>query len=149
MKKNILLLLSLLPLAVAAMDAPPMPPATPPEPVGTVKPAKVVPAAPKECNAVPPMLIYLPPELEKDLMGCKNLLYKPTEQAAAQALEKLYKQKVSVKEVAIEPKFKELYRISVNVAGSNKTLYCNGDVDSCLELQPANSTPAKKAKGKR
>ena len=123
--------IALLPALFAAEDMPPMPMSPPAD---AVKPNKVVPKPPQECDAVPPMLIYLPPELEKDMAVCKNLLYKPSMEAAQKALEKIFAQKVQIKDISMVPKYKELYRIVAIVDKKERALYCNSDVDACLEL---------------
>ena len=36
----------------------------------------------KGCNSLPPMIIFLPPPMEKDLISCRNEYFKPSKEKA-------------------------------------------------------------------
>lgn len=123
-----------------ASDMPPMPPMPP---VGidnsssseqkNIKNVKVkkesrenkAPAMPKECEILPPMIIFLPPPMEADLTLCKNAIHKPT----LENVKKIYKDAISVD---IAEEFKELYKITLK---SKKELFCNSSLSACLEIK--------------
>jgi len=80
---------------------------------------------PKECQTVPPMLIFMPPPLEKDLSTCKNKLFMPKKEIAQKKL------KLKIKKIEIVNGFNELYKITTD----KKTIYCNKDLTKCLEVK--------------
>lgn len=83
------------------------------------------PAMPKECEVMPPMIVFLPPPMEEDLTLCKNALNKPK----LENVKKVYKDATSVD---IAEGFKELYKITLK---NKKELYCNSTLSSCLEVK--------------
>ena len=87
MKKSILLL----PFILFAQNMPSMPPMPPMMNIPAQKTDKnsnpkkrpntsIKNKLPKECQIIPPMLIFMPPPLQKDLSKCKNVLFKPTKE---------------------------------------------------------------------
>ncbi|NWF65841.1 MAG: hypothetical protein HXX81_00045 [Campylobacterales bacterium] len=97
-------------------------------------------AMPKECEVLPPMIIFLPPPMEADLTLCKNALHKPT----LENVKKTYKDAVSVD---IAEEFKELYKITLK---NKKELYCNSSLSTCLEVKKVvkNNQTKKEKNGK-
>ena len=92
-----------------AADRPPAPPAQVP--------------LPKECKTIPPMIIFLPPPMEKELIPCKNVVFKPT-------LKMVKKKFPSAKNISIAKGFERLYAIELD---NNTTLYCNRDLSACIK----------------
>jgi len=82
------------------------------------------------CNVIPPMLIYLPPALEKDLDKCKNSFYKPSLKKAKDGLKKIFKKDIKIKEISTVEGFNMLYKIKTDIGN----LYCNKRVDHCLKF---------------
>jgi len=80
------------------------------------------------CKIIPPMLVHLPPMLEKDLDKCKNSLYKPSINLAEKKLHDLLKRGVKVYKVTIVKGFSMLYKIE----SDDGDFYCNRYVDRCL-----------------
>lgn len=78
---------------------------------------------PKECKTIPPMIIFLPPPMEKELIPCKNEVFKPTM--------KMVKKKFP-KAVAIAPTkgFERVYTITLE---NNTTIFCNKDLSVCIQ----------------
>ena len=81
------------------------------------------PILPKECKTIPPMIIFLPPPMEKELIPCKNTVFKPTM--------KMVKKKFP-KAIKITPTtgFERLYTISLE---NNSTIFCNKDLSRCIK----------------
>ena len=131
MKKVILLL----PFMLFAQNMPPMPPMPPMMNMSTQKSDKSKPKKrpntsiknklPKECQIIPPMLIFMPPPLQKDLSKCKNTLFKPTK-------EKVYKTlKLKAKKIEAISGFTGLYKITTK----KNIIYCNKDLNKCFEVK--------------
>jgi len=125
-----ILILFLGAISLVASQMPPMPP-MPPSLSGkkTVHISAKKAAMPKECELLPPMVIFLPPPMEKQLDSCKNKLYKPSKTFAQKRLSKLLNKKIVVKSVKIVKKFSKLYRIKYN----GGVLLCNDKVDACVK----------------
>jgi len=91
----------------------------------------------KECSSLPPMIIFLPPPMEKDLISCRNKFYKPTVANAEKALSKMIDKKVSVSKISLAEGFRELYKIEYSykkfILTSKKTSYCNAKLTKCLD----------------
>ena len=82
------------------------------------------------CSTLPPMIIFLPPPMEKSLISCRNEYYKPTIKEASKKLSKLFKKKIKVTKVEIMSKFREVYKVYIK---GKKYKYCNKDLNSCLK----------------
>lgn len=80
------------------------------------------------CKIIPPMLVHLPPMLEKDLDKCKNSLYMPSIRVAEKRLQDMLKRKVKVRKVSALKGFSMLYKIESNTGD----FYCNRYVDRCI-----------------
>lgn len=88
-----------------AAEAPPMPPMPP-----MLKSPKA--KTPSSCQLIPPMVIHLPPPMEKELTNCKNELYLPNKTLVQNNLSKLFKKQIKVQKIEIVPKFNQLYKVS-------------------------------------
>jgi hypothetical protein len=84
---------------------------------------------PKECEIIPPMLIFMPPPLQEDLRKCKNKLFMPTVDLAKKALSKKYKN-IKIKKISIVEGFDELYEIKTDKGN----FYCNKSVTKCFRI---------------
>ena len=113
-------------LPVIPSVPPPMPPAMNLKTKKTVKsnPNKL----PKECDAIPPMILFLPPPLESSLNECKNKLFEPKLSFAKKIFAKKH---LKVKSVNIVKGFNELYEIKTD----KKTFYCNKNLSKCFEVK--------------
>lgn len=80
------------------------------------------------CKIIPPMLVHLPPMLEKDLDKCKNSLYMPDTSVAEKRLRDILKKDVKVSKVSTVKGFSMLYKIE----SDSGDFYCNRYVDRCL-----------------
>ena len=78
---------------------------------------------PKECKTIPPMIIFLPPPMEKELIPCKNVVFQPTM--------KMVKKRFP-KAVAVTPAkgFERLYAIKME---NNSTIFCNKELSHCIK----------------
>lgn len=89
------------------------------------------------CNSLPPMIIFLPPPMEKDLIACRNEYFKPTKAKAKEFISKLVGKDVTIKSVSIEEGFREVYKIEYSAKNIflNKdfTKYCNTALTKCLK----------------
>ena len=114
MKKLALLFLSI--YLFASSQTPP------PPPVNVHKKAKKL-TLPKECKTIPPMIIFLPPPMEKELIACKNAVFKPRLG---------YIQKKIKDAIKVEPfkGFERVYKITLK---NKKTLLCNKTITICIE----------------
>jgi hypothetical protein len=84
---------------------------------------------PKECDMLPPMVVFLPPPMENMVNTCKNKLYIPSKQLAQKGLSKILKKDVKVTSVSIEKDFVQAYEIS-----KKKDKYiCNKTVTKCYK----------------
>jgi len=115
-------------ISLVASQMPPMPPSLNGKKAVHNKSVKKA-AMPKECELLPPMVIFLPPPMEKQLDSCKNKLYKPSKTFAQKRLSKLLNKKIVVKSVKIVKKFSKLYKIKYN----GGVLLCNDKVDACIK----------------
>jgi len=87
----------------------------------------------KGCNALPPMIIFLPPPMEKDLVACRNEYYKPSKEKAKKLLSKLLGKKVKIKSISIEDGFREVYKIRYSIKKRTLVKYCNSALTKCLK----------------
>ena len=89
----------------------------------------------KGCSTLPPMIIFLPPPMEKDLIACRNGYNKPTNKIANEKLSKIIGKKVKIRKVEIEEGFREVYKITYSIKGKSKKLYkyCNSAISKCLK----------------
>lgn len=115
MKKTLLALL--VSSFIYGLEMPPMPPMIPiVENTHTEKnnkqPPKIKNKTPKSCELIPPMVIFLPPPMEKEVVTCKNELFIPKKEFAQKQLEKLLKKKIKISKIEIVPKFNQLYKIT-------------------------------------
>ncbi len=78
---------------------------------------------PKECKTIPPMLIFFPKPMEKDLIPCRNVVFLPS-------LKIVKKRFPNAKSVKIAKGFERLYTIELD---NNETLFCNKDLSSCIK----------------
>jgi len=122
----------LIPLFLFGQNMPPMPPMPPVMDLPTDKHkekkrpnTKVKNSLPKECQIIPPMLIFMPPPLENDLIKCKNALFMPKKELAEK---KLKTKVISIKAV---DGFIEVYEIKTK----NSIIYCNKDLSKCFEVK--------------
>jgi hypothetical protein len=131
-------LLFILPFFLFAenIPMPPMPPALPLNQNKNVKVQKnknkeksTKVKMPKECNIIPPMLIFMPPPLQEDLRKCKNKLFMPSLNLAKKELSKKYKN-IKIKKISIVKGFDELYEIKTNKG----IFYCNKNVTKCFKV---------------
>ena len=83
---------------------------------------------PKECETIPPMIIFLPPPLEDALNKCKNKLLEPKLEFAKKVFAK---KKLKVKSVNIVEGFSELYEVKTNKGN----FYCNKDLSKCFKVK--------------
>jgi len=130
MKKLVLIF----PFLLLAQNTPPMPPMPPMMAMPSQKqPAKakkrpdskVKNTLPKECQIIPPMLIFMPPPLENDLNKCKNAMFKPTKEKVLKTL------KIKPKKIEAVEGFTGVYKITAD----KKILYCNKDLSKCFEVK--------------
>jgi hypothetical protein len=117
--RKIVLSLALVTWVVAEnLPMPPMPPMMnipPVEKKSETKADKKVKQTPQECNLLPPMVVFLPPPMEKMLDECKNKLYIPKapDGATVEAVEG----------------FSMLYKVT-SKAGVK---FCNKTLDKCIK----------------
>ena len=104
-----------------AGDKLPMPPSMP-----SIDKKSVLPDS---CNMVPPMILFLPPPLEKNLIKCKNDIKIPKKKFVQKQLSKLLKKKIVVNTITVVPKFNQLYKVVYN---KNKTILVNQYVDAFI-----------------
>jgi len=79
---------------------------------------------PKECKTIPPMIIFLPPPMEKELIPCKNVVFKPS----IKRIQKKFKNKI--KTIEITPGFERVYTL---IFENNETLFCNKEITQCIK----------------
>jgi hypothetical protein len=84
---------------------------------------------PKECDMLPPMVVFLPPPMEKMVNECKNKLYIPSKEMAQKGLSKILKRKVKVKSVKLEDGFAQAYEIDIY----SEKYICNKTVTKCFK----------------
>jgi len=121
--KKVLIFLPLFLLANSSMMPPMMPSVAKSKKVDSSKKTKKT-TFPKECQALPPMLIFMPPPLEESLESCKNKLNTPKREV----VKKKFKSVVSIKEVK---GFSMLYEITTK----KNRFYCNKDLSKCFEVK--------------
>ncbi len=78
---------------------------------------------PKECKTIPPMIIFLPPPMEKELIPCKNVVFLPS----LKSVKKKFPKAVDVKPTK---GFERLYTITLD---NNETLFCNKELSRCIK----------------
>lgn len=109
-----------------ANEMPPMPPMSGRE-------TKSAPILPKECSTLPPMIIFLPPPMEEELIACKNLLNMPSKEKAQEALKLILQTKeIQIKSISAVSGFKELYSIKALINKKDQDLYCNSQLTHCF-----------------
>ena len=133
MKNKILYFFIAISTLLYAVDMPPMPPMVPTmknkttHAQSTKKQKKS--SMPKSCGLIPPMVLLLPPPMEKDLVKCKNDLYKPKKEFVAKQLAKLFKKKkVNVTKIEIMEDFNQLYKVFYD----KKVILVNKNVDAFI-----------------
>lgn len=93
-----------------ALDMPPMmPPMVPNIDVVEDKQQK-----PDSCAMIPPMVLFLPPPMEIELVNCKNKMGLPKKEFAEKQLSKLLKKDIKIDKIEIVKKFNQLYKITYN-----------------------------------
>jgi len=125
--KKLLIFMPFFLLANQSIPMPPMPPALPVNNQKKIKHQKKKSSLPKECNIIPPMLIFMPPPLEADLAKCKNKLFLPKLSFAKKVFAKKH---LKVKNISIVEGFIEVYKISTNKGD----FYCNKDLSKCFKV---------------
>jgi len=83
---------------------------------------------PSECKTIPPMILFLPPPLEKELIECKNIVFKPT-------LKSVQKKFKTAKKVQPLSGFEKVYKITLE---NNLTLFCNQKLSRCFQGKEIN-----------
>lgn len=113
MRKKLLTTFILSTLSLKALDMPPMPPMVPMDKNTNIKKQKDTKnTQPKSCEMIPPMVIFLPPPMEKQVVKCKNEMFKPKKELVQKQLSKLLKKKIKVKKIEIVEKFNQLYKVT-------------------------------------
>ena len=110
MKNKILYNILLISTLLVGSQMPPMPPMIPS--IDTKKSVKST--MPKSCELIPPMVIFLPPPMEAELVKCKNNLHKPKKEFVEQQLSKLLRKNIKDKKIEIVKKFNQLYKVTYN-----------------------------------
>lgn len=91
----------------------------------------------KGCNSLPPMIIFLPPPMEKDLIICRNEYYKPSKAKAKKLISKMIGKDVTIKSISIQEGFREVYKIEYSakffVIDRDFVKYCNSSLTKCLK----------------
>ena len=117
---------------VHAAEAPPMPPMPPmfstPAKTATQTVAKKQ-QTPDSCQLIPPMVIHLPPPMEKELVNCKNELFLPSKTLVEKNLSNLLKKQIKVEKIEIVAKFNQLYKITY----SDGVILTNKSVDAFIK----------------
>ena len=127
--KKLLIIMPFILLANQAIMMPPMPPSLPGDNAKkkVKNHKKEKPSLPKECSIIPPMLIFMPPPLEADLVKCKNKLFLPKLEFAKKIFAKKH---LKVKSITAVDGFVELYKVSTNKGD----FYCNKDLSKCFRV---------------
>lgn len=124
--------------AEGAVKVPPAPLSPPTAPKKSLKDM-----LPQECATIPPMLVVLPPPMQKDMNRCKNAFHKPKPETVNSNLAAMHGEKVNVTNISALDGFQRLYQIDYTMDGffgeKKKTIYCNETVTQCLfgELKKA------------
>ena len=122
-------------IGLYGVDMPPMPPMIPsldtkaPQ-QKSAKQTKQKSAMPKACELIPPMVIFLPPPMENQLIKCKNEMFKPKKEFVQKQLAKLLKKKITIEKIEFVAKFNQLYKITYN---KNNTILTNKTVDAFIQ----------------
>jgi len=147
MLRLITMVTTLVVVTLSATEMPPMPPMMAnPEKSPKIKPAPKASNLPAECTGMPPMIIFLPPPMEAELVKCKNALNKPKLDGVSKKLSQLSGKNVKIKSVTIANGFKELYAVKFVMNKEDRMMYCNSDLSSCIEGRRIDSKPIKKQK---
>ena len=85
------------------------------------------------CTSLPPMIIFLPPPMEKELISCRNIYFKPSLQEASAKLSQAFNKKLKVNKIEIVEGFREVYKVHIKEKNKKYTRYCNKDMNSCLK----------------
>ena len=91
----------------------------------------------KECNSLPPMIIFLPPPMEKDLIICRNEYYKPSKEKTKKLLSKMLGKDITIKSISTQEGFREVYKIEYStkffIIERDFVTYCNSALTKCLK----------------
>ncbi|MEA3315206.1 MAG: hypothetical protein U9Q30_05065 [Campylobacterota bacterium] len=117
-----MILKKLTPLSIAlatmlnALDMPPMMPPMVPniDVVENNKSKETKNKKPDSCAMIPPMVLFLPPPMEIELVKCKNKMGLPKKEFAQKQLSKLFKKDIKIEKIEIVEKFNQLYKITYN-----------------------------------
>jgi len=92
-----------------------------------------LPALPKECSSIPPMILFLPPPLEAELHNCKVALNIPDNNTTSDMLQKNLKKKLTI--TAIRPLFnsENIFEIEYMAKNKKESIICNKTMDSCIK----------------
>ena len=147
--KNIIILISTIFLSssLISTDMPPMPPMLMNDVANTATDKRTMEKKPTKekspfqnklssipaCGALPPMIIFLPPPMEKSLVSCRNEYYKPSMKDASGKISKYYKKTLRVTKIKIVDGFREVYKISIQDKKKKYFRYCNKDLNACLK----------------
>jgi len=97
-----------------ALDMPPMMPPMVPN-IDVAKHNKSIEnKKPDSCAMIPPMVLFLPPPMEIELVKCKNQMGLPKKEFAQKQLSKLLKKDIKISKIEIVKKFNQLYKITYN-----------------------------------
>ena len=125
--KKLLAFVPFILFANQAIPMPPMPPAMNLEKSKKTTKKEKKSTLPKECEMIPPMIVFLPPPLEDALNKCKNKLFEPKLDYANKVFSN---KKLKVKSINIVNGFVELYKIDTNKG----SFYCNKDLSKCFKV---------------
>jgi hypothetical protein len=125
--------LAILPISLLAANMPPMPPMIPNIDMKPTPTASVKNATPQSCELLPPMVVFIPPPMEKMLNDCKNQLHLPkNEQVEKNILQGEYK-KLKIKSISITEDFAQLYKIVITNDKKEIELFCNSNLSKCIK----------------
>jgi len=130
--KNKIIALTFVTTLTYALDMPPMPPMIPDvqKDIKTTQTKETKKSTmPSSCELIPPMVIFLPPPMEKELSNCKNQLHKPKKELVEKNLSKLLNKKIKVEKIEIVKKFNQLYKVTYN----GGTILVNSSVDAFIQ----------------
>lgn len=128
--------LFILTLSVWAGSNPPMPPMSTMQDGKQEREQKLKAMLPKECQTLPPMLILLPPPMQKEMTSCKNAFHFPKPDKKGN-FQKIFGEKATITNITIVQGFNRLYAVEFTLPSwlgeDKKTAYCNSDLTSCIE----------------
>jgi hypothetical protein len=88
---------------------------------------------PESCNALPKMIVFLPPPMEIDFIQCKNDLNMPTIAEASKSLVKRFGKGISGVKIELAEGFHQLYKVNFSQSGENKTIFVNGSLTKFID----------------